>query len=179
MNKQRIGILIAAGLGMLATFMPWLKAPVVGTINGAEWKGDGWITFFLFALTLVISLINDKSKSLKGWLLYCAIIPSIIAAAIGIWKINDINSMIGTLGIYTGGLPPAISIGFGLYLEVLAGISIPIIAFAIMGIDMHILSNNNKKKVAEENMKKCPFCAELIQKEAKVCRFCSSKFEAA
>ena len=58
MNKQRIGILIAAGLGMLATFMPWLKAPVVGTINGAEWKGDGWITFFLFAenTAMILSL---------------------------------------------------------------------------------------------------------------------------
>ncbi|MHB1236355.1 MAG: hypothetical protein ACYCY7_02220 [Gallionella sp.] len=33
----------------------------------------------------------------------------------------------------------------------------------IMAIDMLILSNKNKKKVTEENMKKCPACAELIQ----------------
>lgn len=57
MNKQRLAILILAGLGALATFMPWVKAPIVGTINGT--KGDGWITLALFAVPLVISLLND------------------------------------------------------------------------------------------------------------------------
>lgn len=47
----------------------------------------------------------------------------------------------------------------------------------IMTIDMLILSGKNKKKFMQENMKKCPACAELIQKEAKVCRFCGEKFD--
>lgn len=29
-----------------------------------------------------------------------------------------------------------------------------------------------KTKIEEGGMQKCPFCAELIKKEAKVCRFC-------
>ncbi len=123
---------------MIATFMPWIKmGSILGTFEGTTIDGtkggDGWITFGLFAITLLISLIKDKTKSLKGGLLYVAIIPSIIAAAIGIWEIIDLNSSmsqeITRMTMAMSG--SSASIGFGLYLLVLAGISIPIIAFVL------------------------------------------------
>jgi hypothetical protein len=131
MNKQRLAILIVAGLGALATFMPWVKAPIVGTINGT--KGDGWITLVLFAVPLVISLLNDKTKALKDGQLYGAIIPSLVAGAIGIWKIIDFNSKMSDIGDnpFAKALGATVSIEFGLYLVVLAGIALPIVAFLI------------------------------------------------
>ena len=131
MNKQRFAILIVAVLGALATFMPWVKAPIVGTINGT--KGDGWVTLVLFAVPLVISLLNDITKALKGGLLYGAIIPSLVAGAIGVWKIFDFNSKMSDIGNnpFAKALLATVSIEFGLYLVVLAGIALPIFAFFI------------------------------------------------
>jgi uncharacterized protein YecT (DUF1311 family)/TM2 domain-containing membrane protein YozV len=48
----------------------------------------------------------------------------------------------------------------------------------IMLIDMLILSGKNKKALVTQNTKKCPNCAELVQREAKVCRYCNVKFDA-
>jgi hypothetical protein len=45
----------------------------------------------------------------------------------------------------------------------------------IMVIDMLLLSNKNKAAVAAAHTRKCPSCAETIQKEAKICRFCQTK----
>jgi len=48
---------------------------------------------------------------------------------------------------------------------------------AIMAIDMFILQGKNKETVAQATLRKCPQCAEMVQKEAKLCRFCGAKFE--
>lgn len=49
----------------------------------------------------------------------------------------------------------------------------------IMAIDMYMLFKKNEGKYIESNSKKCPSCAEKIQKEAKICRFCNSNVETA
>ena len=131
MNKQRLAILITAGLGGLATFMPWIKAPIIGSVSGTQ--GDGWITLMLFAVAIVLSLMNDRSKMLVGGLRLVAVIPPLIAAAIGIQKIIEFKSKMADLddNPFSKALSAAISIDFGLYLLVFAGLLLPVLAFAI------------------------------------------------
>lgn len=44
--------------------------------------------------------------------------------------------------------------------------------WVIMIIDLIILDYKNKGQVALATTHKCPFCAEQIKREAKVCRYC-------
>lgn len=131
MNKQRLSILIASSLGVLATFMPWVKAPLIGSINGT--KGDGWLTFFLFAVPLALSLVKDRAKELKGLQLYGAVVPGFIAAMIGIWKVIDFNVAMYDFEdspfaeIFAAG----VSVEFGLYLVIFAGLALPVCGFLL------------------------------------------------
>jgi len=48
---------------------------------------------------------------------------------------------------------------------------------AIMAFDMWFLFRKNKAKIIAESTRSCPSCAELIKKEAKICRFCNTAVE--
>jgi hypothetical protein len=91
MNKQKLAILITAGIGALSTLMPWAKLPIVGTVSGTQTE-LGWITFGLFAVSILMCLLKNKSNSLHGWILYGTIFPSLLASIFGIAKIIGFNA---------------------------------------------------------------------------------------
>ena len=71
-------------------------------------------------------------------------------------------------------------LGIMAFLLVVATLAVSIVTFGItwlvvqiiMALDMVILFNKNAKALEAATMMKCPQCAEMIKREAKVCRFC-------
>jgi uncharacterized membrane protein len=48
----------------------------------------------------------------------------------------------------------------------------------IMALDMVILLNKRKVALTAQKTRRCPLCAETIQRKAKICRFCHAELPA-
>ena len=134
MHKQRLGILIAAGVGILATFLPWANIPLVGSVYGTA--GDGWITLVLFVITAVMTVLGDRKVVLGGPKFIIALLTSIVAGGIGIWKIVDFTSLkadIASDSFLGESFAAGVSIGIGIYLLVIAAIGVTVAGFVLKG----------------------------------------------
>ncbi len=129
MIVQRFLVLAVSATGMLASFMPWITHP-------RDWKsgwalGDGKYTSALFLATFVVCMVTDKNESLRGGLRIVAVVPCIIAAVLGIQAFDKVENMGAIFAVFSGA--ETFSVGFGLYLAVVAGFLVPVVAFALRG----------------------------------------------
>lgn len=136
MHSQRVGIFLAAAAGMLGTFLPWMNIPIIGSITGTQGEGwfNGWITFALFGFTLLLTLVGNKQSVLRGGQFLGAMLCSVAAGGIGLWKIIDFHTSIGdtasdnALSRVVGSV---LSVGVGLYLIVGAGVAVILLGSAL------------------------------------------------
>jgi hypothetical protein len=56
---------------------------------------------------------------------------------------------------------------------ILAVLTSPLFGIIIVAISKTNTDSLERRALSSGKMKKCPFCAELIKREAKVCRFCN------
>lgn len=136
MHSQRVGIFLAAAAGMLGTFLPWLNIPLLGSITGTQGEGwfNGWITFALFGFTLLLTLVGNKQRVLRGGQFFLAMLFSIGAGGIALWKIIDFHTSIGDTAsdnALSRAVGSVVSVGVGLYLIVLAGIAVVLLGAAL------------------------------------------------
>jgi hypothetical protein len=123
-STQRKIVAGGAAAGIVSTFLPWANAPIVGSISGTE--GDGWITLLLFVVPLVLALRGDKLSFLTKRDSYIAAAAAAVAGLIGLFKIMDVQKAKDSLssegfGLFVSG---SISVGFGLYLLVIAAVAV-------------------------------------------------------
>jgi len=130
LNRQRFAVAVLAGGGMLATFMPWVHAPIVGSISGTA--GDGWITLALFIPAMVLALRGQKLQPLMGNARLGAVIPAGLAGLIGFYKVIDFKSRMSGVdrnNPFAEAMAASVQIGLGLYLLIVAAAALVAVAW--------------------------------------------------
>ncbi len=130
MHKQKTGMLICGGVGLLSCFLPWATVPIVGSINGMQ-GDDGIIMIVLLLPAVALALMGDKTQPLTGGKLHGAAIPAILASLLSILKVVDFNSKMGDAddNPLAQAMASTVSIGIGLYLLCVVGIVCGIIGY--------------------------------------------------
>jgi hypothetical protein len=134
MHKQRMALLIAAGLGVLGCFLPWVTFPLFGSINGLQAAG-GNVLLAAFVPPALIALLGARDRPISIALVAVASIIGTLAGADGLLKIIDFNQAFGKVGdaagVFGEAIRSATSLGIGLYLVVAAGLGIPLSQFML------------------------------------------------
>jgi hypothetical protein len=126
MEKQKLVLIGMSVAGMAGTFLPWatINAGILGnhSVNGTEGGGDGYITLFLFAMVILISILGGMKDKLTLKSAISVSVISLLCSVIGFYDINSINEKAAGLA----------SIGVGLYLVTFMGIAVIGAAFGMM-----------------------------------------------
>lgn len=121
MNKQRKFVLIAAAVGIISMFLPWISISMFGaneSINGMHDKGI--LVFICFAASGIIAYLGDQTKNLDKTMWAITLLAGAIALLMIIWFYFQAtnNSFLGSSFI-----------GFGIYISALASLGILIAAY--------------------------------------------------
>src|ERR1700712_3737189 len=115
MSKQRKFILIAAAVGVIACFLPWITISfggfTAGSVNGLH--SYGFLCFFSFIGAGLVSYMGNQTLNLEKTMWFVALACGAIALLFEIIFLSD-----------AGGFS-----GFGLYIALLAAIGVLVFAW--------------------------------------------------
>lgn len=109
MSKQRKFVLIAAAIGVIAMFLPWISLGFLGSVNGMH--GEGILVFLCFLGAGGVCLLGDQTKSLDKTFWFVALACGGLATVIMV--INFLRAL-DALSLFS----------FGFYLAILASIAV-------------------------------------------------------
>lgn len=132
MHKQRLLIVVAAVVGIISIFLPWIRMSAhvfgdyyAGSENG--FQGAGIVVFFCFLAAAVMPFIGNKMQVLdKTWWLL-----TLIAGALAfLFTLVFIIKEIGNMG-YVGGGSEKVYFGFGQWMAFIAAAGIVLSAWLL------------------------------------------------
>lgn len=88
-DKLRIVVIATAGLGVVATFLPWLVL-ADGAVHGTA--ADGWITLALFAAIAGLALFDDRTEPLRSARLLGIELAALIAATVAAYNLSALHA---------------------------------------------------------------------------------------
>jgi len=121
LNLQKIIIIGLSIIGMIGTFLPWFRALNFNIPNDSTEK---WIIFFIFLVSLLVSLVGKPSDWLNQKPKIITIITGVLATLIAFVAKTNFMSQADNLWIFGN----ALSLGSGLYIIITCGILIVLTA---------------------------------------------------
>ena len=115
-NTRKIVVLVAAGVVVLAAFMPWVSAwaAFVGTFTKNGIDGDGKITLLL-AGAVIVCVLGGRQR--------LALLPALTLAGVAVYEAIHISERIHTLNARPD-VPATGSVGIGVWLTLAGAITV-------------------------------------------------------
>ena len=114
MGKQRKFILIAAGVGFVAMFLPWIRISIFGLSNSVNGMHDkGILVFICFVVAGILAYMGDQTQNLGKTNWFITLIAGALATLMMLWFFMDASGSLG--GSF---------LSFGFYLAALAAIGV-------------------------------------------------------
>lgn len=128
MNRQRLAVFIVGVIGLVATFLPWYRIEMVGTLSGIF--SSGWFTFIMFLLILLLVMRKNLHKDVSKLNLWCMSLFGIAAGIVVLWRIMDIDfsqdALLALGGRMSGIRAGEVAVRYGAWVVVIAGFCIPL-----------------------------------------------------
>lgn len=128
MEKNRLYILISAGVAILGSLLPWasLNAGSFGSYSVNGYQGDGWFVIIAAIVSIVLACLNNMNKAMPKGFSIGVIVAGTIATLVTLNSLFNVNKYMSNFGGY------GISIGFGLILAILASIALVVTGLLAM-----------------------------------------------
>ena len=128
MEKNRLFILISAGVAILGSLLPWasLNAGSFGSFSVNGYQGDGWFVIIAAIVSIVLACLNNMNKAMPKGFSIGVIVAGAISTLVTLVNLFSINKYVTHIGGY------GVSIGFGLILSLLASIALVVTGLLAM-----------------------------------------------